>query len=106
MYYSQGENRRKRWYHLLSIGHTKLLVLAGLLVFSIITVLTVLLTYTVRAMKYDLERVVTGGSVSTLYDCDNKPVVPLSGEDVLPVRWEELPRNLVNAFVAREDELL
>lgn len=104
MYYSQGENRRKRWYHLLSIGHTKLLVLAGLLVFSIITVLTVLLTYTVRAMKYDLERVVTGGSVSTLYDCDNKPVVPLSGEDVLPVRWEELPRNLVNAFVAREDE--
>lgn len=104
MYYSQGENRRKRWYHLLSIGHTKLLVLAGLLVFALITVLTVLLTYTVRAMKYDLDRVVSGGSVSTLYDCENKPVATLSDEDVLPVRWEELPRNLVNAFVAREDE--
>lgn len=104
MFYSHGENRRKRWYHLLSIGQKKLLVLGSVLALALVAVLVVFITYSCRAMGYDLERVVQGSGTSTLYDCEHRPIASLNREEVLPVRWEELPRNLVNAFVAREDE--
>lgn len=104
MFYSQGENRRKRWYHLLSIGQKKLLVLGAVFALLLVAVVVVFITYSCRAMGYDLERVVQGNGVSSLYDCRNHPIASLSNDEVLPVRWEELPRNLVNAFVAREDE--
>ena len=104
MYYSRGENRRKRWYRVLSIGQKKLLGIALLLALVCCAVLAVLLTYTWRAMQYDLRPVVAVGRVSMLYDSDNKPIATLSPDEQMPVRWEDLPTNLINAFIAREDE--
>lgn len=104
MYYSRGANRRKRWYRLLSIGQKKLLAAAAVLFFLFVAVLTVFVTYHCRAVQYDLEHVVRAGNDSRLYDCDNRPLASLSGDALNVVTWNDLPQNLVNAFVAREDE--
>ena len=103
MFYSRG-NRRKHWYHLLSIGRKRLFFLGSVLALVLVVAITVLVTYSMRAMKYDLARVGEVGGVSTLLDCENQMIATLSGDEHRYVCWEELPKNLVNAFVAREDE--
>lgn len=104
MFYAQGENRRKRWYRLLTIGQKKLLTLAVLLGGCGVLFLGTLVFYTARAMQFDLNAVVTQPGSSMLYDANNRLIASLSGEENAPLQWEELPENLVNAFVAREDE--
>ncbi len=104
MYYSRGENRRKRWYRLLSISQKKLLVVGVVFFFVFVALLTVYVTYDCRARQYDLDRVLLVSNESMLYDCDNKALATLTGETMNVVQWNDLPQNLVNAFVAREDE--
>lgn len=104
MFYSRGENRRKRWYHVLSIGQKKLFAIGGVLLFFVLAVLMVFIVYSYRARQFDLKRVVAGGGVSTLYDCNNTSIGTLCDDELNPVRWEDLPQHLINAFVAREDE--
>lgn len=104
MFYSNGVNRRKRWYRMLSIGQKKLLAIGIVLFFALVIILTVFITYTCRALQYDLGRVVRGSSESVLYASDNTPLASLSGDVLRIVTWEDLPLNLVKAFVAREDE--
>ncbi len=104
MFYAQRENRRKRWYSLLSFGQRKLLALAGLLAVIMLSGIGVLAFYTYRAMEFDLERVISGTSESRLYDADNREIGPLSSSGNRHAAWDELPENLINAFVAREDE--
>lgn len=104
MYYSRGENRRKRWYRLLSIGQKKLLAIAVLLFFCFMVLLSVIITYHFRAQQYDIKRVGYNNNESMLYDCDNKPLASLSGDSLFVAQWQELPSHLINAFVAREDE--
>ncbi len=104
MYYSLRENRRKRWYRLLTIGQKKLLALGGLLAILVLAGIGVVAYYTFRALEFDLDRVVAGTGVSQLYDADNKVIGPLSASGNNYAEWAELPKNLVNAFVAREDE--
>ncbi|MBQ8900115.1 MAG: hypothetical protein IJY72_04085, partial [Akkermansia sp.] len=62
MFYSNGVNRRKRWYRMLSIGQKKLLAIGIVLFFALVIILTVFITYTCRALQYDLGRVVRGSS--------------------------------------------
>lgn len=104
MYYSRATNRRKRWYHLLHIGHKRLLFIGSVLGLLLIALITVVVTYGLRAMKFDLDRVAAGGGVSSLYDCENRPIASLNGDELMLVKWEDLPQPLINAFVAREDE--
>ncbi len=103
MFYSQSENRRKRWWRVLSIGQRKLLWLGGVLLLLILLILVVMLSYSYRAAQYDIENVVSGEPVTALYDYDNNHITTLSGVRHKAVRWEDLPQNLINAFVARED---
>ncbi len=104
MFYSRGENRRKRWYHIFKVGHKKLLAAGLVLMFGLIAVITVLVVYTCRAVQYDLNWVVMGNGESVLYDSQHVPIASLSGNELQLVSWNDLPRDLVNAFVAREDE--
>lgn len=104
MFYSRGINRRKRWYRIFSIGRRKLVAVGLILAFFIIAIITVFVTYSCRALQYDLERVVRGSGESVLYDSANVPLMSLTGDAPLIVTWDDLPKNLVNAFVAREDE--
>lgn len=104
MFYAPSPNRRKHWYRVLSIGQKKLIVLAMGIGVVLIALLSVLGVYTYRSMEYDLERVVRDSGTSMLYDLANQPIAALSGEETRPVRWEELPPHLVEAFVAREDD--
>lgn len=104
MFYAEGKNRRKHWYRLLTIGQKKLLALVVLLSLAAVSFLGTLVFYTARAMRFDLNAVVTQPGSSTLFDCENRLIASLSGNETAPLRWEELPENLVNAFVAREDE--
>ena len=105
MFYSPQTNRRKRWYRLLTISQKKLLVLAAMLGVGILVILGGLIFYTTRAMDYDMARVVNGNGQNMLYDSANQPIASLDGEEVAPpLQWQELPQNLINAFVAREDE--
>lgn len=104
MFYSHGVNRRKRWYRMLSIGQKKLLTIGIVIFFVLVVVLTVFITYTCRALQYDLTRVVRGSSESVLYAADNTPLSSLSGGALNVVEWKDLPQDLVDAFIAREDE--
>ena len=103
MFYAKEENKRKRWYRVLTIGQKKLLALgvaAGVLVLIFLSVVVV---YTCRAMQYDMQQVQHLSGSSMLYDAANKPIASLSGTEERPLLWQELPQNLINAFVARED---
>lgn len=104
MFYSKAENRRKRWYRLLTIGQKKLLVLGVVFGLAAAAFLSALVFYTARAVQYDLNAVVAAPGSSMLYDANNRPIASLSGEDNAPLVWSELPEHLVHAFVAREDE--
>ncbi len=104
MFYAQRENRPKRWYSLLTIGQRKLLALAALLSLLVLAGIAVLAFYTFRALEFDLDRVVAGSGESRLFDADNREVGTLSASGNRYASWDELPENLVNAFVAREDE--
>lgn len=97
-------NRRKRWYRLLTIGQKKLIVLGSLLGLLVIAISSVLGVYAYRAHQYNLDRVSSGLGVSMLYDAANRPIASISDEDKRFISRDELPKHLVNAFVAREDE--
>ncbi len=106
MFNSQRENRRKRWYSLLSIGHKKLLVLAGFVVTLLLAATAVVGYYSFRALEFDLDRVVSGTGESRLYDASTpaREIGSLSNTGKNYTGWDELPDKLVNAFIAREDE--
>lgn len=104
MFSERGENRRKHWYSLFLIGHKKLCAMGVVLLLLILGTLTVLVIYSYRASQYDLSRVVMGSGESALYDRDNQLISPLSASSLQPVSWEDLPQQLIDAFVAREDE--
>ncbi len=104
MFYAQRENRRKRWYSLLSIGQRKLLALAGGLSVLVLAGIGVVAFYTCRALEFDLDRVISGSGESLLYDANNEVIGSLSPHGELYAPWDTLPENLINAFVAREDE--
>lgn len=104
MFYSVNSNRRKRWYRFLCIGRGKLVALGAVLVGIAVLFLGGLVFYTVRAMQYDMDAVVSEPGGSMLFDAERRPIALLSGTLHRPLTREELPRDLVNAFVAREDE--
>lgn len=104
MFNFNSGNRRKHWYSLLTLGRNKLALLAVLAGVLGIFVLTVLGIYSYRAMEYDLNELRIHRTESLLYDAENRPVAALHDDAAMPVTWEQLPRHLINAFVAREDE--
>ncbi len=104
MSYAATPNRRKHWYHLLSIGQKKLIIICSVLAVLLLTVFTVLGVYGYRAMQFDLNRVSAGLNSSMLYDSANSPIASIAEDADSFVSRDELPQNLVNAFVAREDE--
>lgn len=104
MFYSPSQNRHKRWYHFLSIGQKKVWALAVFCGFVFAVCLTALLVYSARAASYDMRQVGQSLPGSLLYDEDNHVLAALTEHDTLPVRWDELPPHLVQAFLAREDD--
>lgn len=104
MSYAATPNRRKHWYHLLSIGQKKLIIICSVLAVLLLTVFTVLGVYGYRAMQFDLNQVSAGLNSSMLYDSANSPIASIAEDSDSFVSRDELPQNLVNAFVAREDE--
>lgn len=104
MFYSQQLNRRKRWYSLLTISQKKLLALVGLAAILLLVLLGGMAYYTIRAQRYDLSQVALLCGDNQLYDAENRPIAPLDTDSCRFVPWEQLPPNLINAFVAREDE--
>ncbi len=104
MFYSRQENRRKRWYRLLSFGQGKLVLLALVVVLAVLAFIGVVGFYTWRASEFDLARVVSGSGESILYDSQNRPIGPLSDSGGHFVPWDDMPDDLIDAFVAREDE--
>lgn len=104
MFYSKEENRRKGWYRVFRIGRRQMVALCVLLGLFFVALLAVAVSYHLRARDYDTAEVVRGGGASVLFDSSGKPVANLTGDLPQPVTWQELPQNLVNAFVAREDE--
>lgn len=104
MYYSSTRNRHKRWWSVLSIGQKKLLWLGVFLITLVLVLVGVLLTYSFRASSYDLNAVAAAYTDAAIYDYDDKVILSLSETHSIPVAWEDLPQELVDAFVAREDE--
>lgn len=104
MSFSSSPNRRKHWYHLLSIGQKKLVIICSVMGVLLVGVCCVLAIYGYRAMQYDLNSVANGAKSSILYDSANRTVAAIADDGDSFVSRDELPKNLINAFVAREDE--
>ena len=105
MFYSKGENRRKGWlYSLFRITRRQMIAIWVLVGLAAAACIAVAVSYQVRASGYNLSDVVRGGGASVLFDSANKPVANLTGDLPQPVTWQELPKHLVDAFVAREDD--
>ena len=98
------ENRRKRWYDLFGLLPRNLGRL--LLWFSLIPIafIIVLLVYAWRADQYELDEVLAPLENCAAYDRNGQWIGTLTDHDRVYVARNELPDNLVNAFVAREDE--
>lgn len=103
MFGSRSQNRHKHWYHKLIVGHRKLWLIGIALALILVSVVTVLIVYSVRATGYDINLVCTAPYGNVLYDRDNQMVAVLSERDNTPVEWNDLPPHLIQAFVARED---
>lgn len=103
MFYSQRENRRKHWYRVLTIEQKKLLIIGGLVLLLFGAILSLVVVYTLRAMEYDMDRVLNSGETSMLFDSRNEPIASLEGRSGDFVAASDLPQQLINAFVARED---
>lgn len=104
MAYSGASNRRKHWWRVLSVGQRKLLFLGVLLLLCLLPVVGLLISYSYRAAQYDVETVLSGDPITALYDYDSNYIAALPNVRYIAVKWEDLPKNLINAFVAREDE--
>ncbi len=104
MFYAPAQNRRKRWYHVLSIRKKLLWVPVVFCIFCLIVCISVLLVYTVRAGEYDMQQMAKSLPGSILYDHSNRVVTPLSNRNNAPITWNELPQHLIYAFIAREDD--
>lgn len=98
------ENRRKRWYDLFGLLPRNLGRL--LLWFSLIPIafIIVLLVYAWRANQYELDEVLAPLENCAAYDRNGQWIGTLTDHDRVYVARNELPDNLVNAFIAREDE--
>ncbi len=104
MFYSPTPNRRKSWYRLLSIGQKKLIIIGSVLGVFLLGFASILGYYGYRASQYNMQQVCAGVNVSMLYDSGNQPIASIAEEESRVVSRDELPKHLVNAFVAREDE--
>lgn len=88
---------------MLTVGQRKLWVIGIVLAFLLVAFLTFLVIYSVRAAAYDISLVGKNLRGSVLYDSQHRVAAMLSEHEDTPIRWEELPENLINAFIARED---
>ena len=113
MFYSRSKNRRKRVWRSLMPGQRKLLIVGGILLLPMVALLVMYGIYAYRASQFDLERVGDNFAESSRYpgytgmsvhSQDGKYIADLYGARYTPVTLQQLPKNLINAFIAREDE--
>ena len=104
MFYAREQNKRKRWYRILTNGQKKLVRVGSVVAVLVVAFLSVVIFYSCRAMQYDLARVQGSSGGNMLYDAENQPISSLSNAVERPLCWQELPQHLIDAFVAREDE--
>ncbi len=104
MFFTPSQNRRKHWYHILSIEKRILWMPVALCLFALVAAVALLIIYTVRSMDYNMNLVGQSLPGNILYDQAGQMVTPLSGRDHAPVTWTDLPQDLINAFIAREDD--
>lgn len=113
MFYSKSKNRRKRVWHPLLPGQKRLLIIGIILLLPVLAIGVLYAIYSYRAEQFDLSRVGAQFSESSrypgytgmaVYSRDGKYMADLYGARYTPVTLQQLPQNLINAFVAREDE--
>lgn len=98
------ENRRKRWYDLFGLLPRNLgRVLLWLSIIPI-SFIIILIIYAWRADQYNLDEVLAPLENCAAYDRNGQWIGTLTDHDRVYVARHELPDNLVNAFIAREDE--
>lgn len=99
-----GGNRRKRWFDVLGIVPRRIMFLLIVLACCLAACFSVFVWYTWRASQYDISLVAAPLEGSCIYDASGRQVASLTEGGRENVVWEALPKNLINAFVAREDE--
>lgn len=98
------ENRRKRWYDLFGLlprNLSRILLWLGIIPLSFVVILII---YAWRADQYNLDEVLAPLENCAAYDRSGQWIGTLTDHDRVYVARNELPDNLVNAFIAREDE--
>lgn len=97
-------NRKKRWYDIFGLGPRG--VMKALCILSIIpiAIAIAMISYAWRASEYDISRISAPLESCAAYDVDGKMIGSLDGEGRSSITRSELPKHLVQAFIAREDE--
>lgn len=98
------ENRRKRWYDLFGLLPRNLGRILLWLSIVPISFVVILIIYAWRADQYELDEVLAPLENCAAYDRNGQWIGTLTDHDRVYVARNELPDNLVNAFIAREDE--
>ena len=97
-------NRKKRWYDWLGLVPSRIIRI--LLVLSVFPLCLAIFLgiYAYRANQFNLDEIAQRPDNCLAYDIHGKLIGSLSSEARLHVTRDQLPENLVNAFIAREDE--
>ncbi len=98
------ENRHKRWYDLFGLLPSRLGRLLMWLSIIPITFIIILLVYAWRADQYDLNEILAPLENCVVYDAQGRLIGTLTDNERVYAGRQQLPNDLVNAFVAREDE--
>lgn len=98
------DNRRRRWYDLFGFIPNNLGKILRWLSIIPIAFIIILMFYAWRADQYDLEEVMAPLNDSSVYDCNGRWMGTLTEHDRVYAARESFSQDLVNAFVAREDE--
>ncbi len=98
------DNRRKKWYDFLGFIPKKAAKWLIILSLFPLAIAVALCTYAWRASNYDIKAVLAPLQDSSVFDRNGVMIGTLTENERINVTSKELPQNLVNAFIAREDE--
>ncbi len=96
-------NKRKRWYRIFHLRH----IWMKMLLISVACLLLLLSSlgyyYYTRALDYDIELLRSMAGDNVLYDKDKHPLGTLNGREFIRLEREDIPQQMIDAIVARED---
>lgn len=98
-----AENRRKKWFNRFRFlkSHRLWWLIACI---PAVIVASACMVYVLRAMQYDISDVTAPLVNTEIFDAQNQPLGILHDNNRINITYNQIPKHLLHAFIAREDE--